>query len=88
VDSRSIATDFGVLAARVRSTHIHEQLRDRDSHLWPGTETNGRALIGTSSFRCCVPRHNRPPLLLEIEGEDGREARLSKDNSGYIRAVR
>src|SRR5947209_763591 len=32
----SVHQAFGVLQDRMRSTHVHDNKRDRDSHLWPG----------------------------------------------------
>ena len=35
----SVHQTFGVLEDRVRSTHVHDNKRDKDSHLWPGDGT-------------------------------------------------
>jgi len=58
---------FGVLQDRICSTHVHDNKRDRDAHLWPGQGTIewGQTM---QSLRA-APR--TPALLLEIEGEEG-----------------
>jgi len=65
----TVAKDFDVLKERIRSTHIHDNGRDRDAHLWPGEGSidwkEGMELLRTAP--------HVPALLLEIEGEDGRD---------------
>ena len=57
---------FGLLEDRIRSTHIHDNKRDRDSHLWPGE--------GTIDWDQTVQSLREAPkasaLLLEIEGAE------------------
>lgn len=65
----SVHQAFGVLEQRVRSTHIHDNRGDKDTHLWPGEgtidwEQTMQSLRG-------VPQS--PALLLEIEGEEGMD---------------
>jgi len=79
--SRSIAADFAILAARVRSSHIHDNCTDRDAHLWPGTETNGKGIDWNEFVPLLRNAPQRPPVLLEIEGEEGREVKLAEDMS-------
>src|SRR5215467_621837 len=35
----SVHQAFGVFEDRIRSTHVHDNKRDKDSHLWPGDGT-------------------------------------------------
>jgi sugar phosphate isomerase/epimerase len=57
---------FGVLEGRVRSTHIHDNRRDRDSHLWPGNGT----IDWSQTVQSLRAAQHAPALLLEVEGEE------------------
>lgn len=63
----SVHQAFGVLEDRIQSTHVHDNLRDHDSHLWPGEGTIdwGQTM---PSLRA-APRS--PAMLLEVEGGEG-----------------
>jgi sugar phosphate isomerase/epimerase len=63
----SVHQAFGVLEDRIRSTHVHDNKRDRDEHLWPG-EGNIDWNQTVQSLRSAP---QAPPLLLEIEGVEG-----------------
>lgn len=63
----SVHQAFGVLDERIRSTHVHDNHRDRDSHLWPG-EGNIDWDETMQAFRSAP---QRPALMLEIEGAEG-----------------
>lgn len=65
----SVHQAFGVLEDRVRSTHVHDNRGDRDSHLWPGEGTIN--WNDTVQALCSAPQ--APALLLEIEGEEGMD---------------
>ncbi|HWF02297.1 MAG TPA: sugar phosphate isomerase/epimerase family protein [Candidatus Angelobacter sp.] len=63
----SVHQAFSMLESRIRSTHIHDNMRDKDTHLWPGEgnidwEQTIQALRGAAKA---------PALLLEIEGAEG-----------------
>jgi len=61
-----VAQAFETLKDYVRSTHVHDNAKDRDSHLWPGSgsiDWKQAMVLLRSSL-------NKPPLLLEIEGEE------------------
>jgi sugar phosphate isomerase/epimerase len=77
--SRSVAADFNLLAGRVRSTHIHDNCADRDAHLWPGTDTNNKGIDWNEFIPLVRNAPQRPALVLEIEGEEGREVKLAED---------
>ena len=48
---------FSVLEDRIRSTHIHDNKRDKDSHLWPG---DGTIEWEQTMSRCGTRRALRP----------------------------
>ena len=57
---------FEILKKHIQSTHIHDNAKDRDSHLWPGKGTI--AWKPTMELLRSAPQ--TPPLLLEVEAED------------------
>ncbi|HZD93482.1 MAG TPA: TIM barrel protein [Candidatus Sulfotelmatobacter sp.] len=63
----SVHQAFGVLADRIRSTHIHDNKRDKDSHLWPGDGT----IEWEQTMQSLRSAPHAPAMLLEIEGEEG-----------------
>jgi sugar phosphate isomerase/epimerase len=65
----TVAKDFDVLKDYIRSTHIHDNGRDRDAHLWPG-EGNVDWDEGMDLLRTAP---HVPPLLMEIEGVEGKD---------------
>jgi len=58
---------FGVLADRIRSTHVHDNQGDRDSHLWPGEGT----IDWSQTMQSLASAPNAPAVLLEVEGGEG-----------------
>src|SRR5262252_5504761 len=57
---------FEILKPHIYSTHVHDNDKIKDSHLWPGKGTiNWKA---TMELLRAAPQ--APPLLLEIEGEE------------------
>ena len=63
----SVHQAFGVLEGRIRSTHIHDNRRDKDSHLWPGEGT----IEWNQTLQSLRAAPGAPALLLEIEGAEG-----------------
>lgn len=63
----SVHQAFGILGDRVRSTHVHDNKRDRDAHLWPGEGT----IDWNDTMQAIASAPQVPALLLELEGEDG-----------------
>lgn len=61
-----VAQAFETLKGYIHSTHIHDNQKDRDSHLWPGDGSIDWKQA-MELLRSCP---HKPPLLLEIEGED------------------
>ena len=62
-----VAASFAILKERIRSTHVHDNAKDRDSHLWPGEGSIDWA--EAMSLLRSAPQV--PPLLFEVEGEEG-----------------
>lgn len=59
---------FAKMKERIRSTHVHDNAGDRDSHLWPG-EGN---IDWKQTVELLRGAPQVPPLLLEIEGVEGQ----------------
>ena len=62
----SIPEAFEIMKSHIRSTHIHDNAKDRDSHLWPGAGTidwkEAMELLGSAP--------QTPPLLFELEADE------------------
>ena len=65
----SVPQAFEALKARIRSTHVHDNNQDRDSHLWPGDG----AIDWKETMELLRTAPHVPPLLLEIEGVEGEK---------------
>lgn len=63
-----IPVSFEKLKDRIRSTHVHDNAGDRDSHLWPG-EGN---IDWKATVELLRTAPQVPPLLLEIESVEGQ----------------
>jgi sugar phosphate isomerase/epimerase len=57
---------FETMKAHIRSTHVHDNSRDRDSHLWPG---NG-SIDWKQTMELLRSAPHTPPLLFEIEADE------------------
>jgi sugar phosphate isomerase/epimerase len=62
----SVHQAFGVLEDRIRSTHLHDNRRDKDSHLWPGEGT----IDWEQTMQALRAAPHAPAMLLEIEGDE------------------
>jgi len=65
----SVHQAFRVLEDRIRSTHVHDNHRDRDAHLWPGQGN----IDWNETMQALRSAPQVPALLLEIEGEEGAD---------------
>lgn len=65
----SVHQAFGVVEDRIRSTHVHDNHRDKDSHLWPGDGT----IEWGETMHALRAAPQVPALLMEIEGEEGMD---------------
>ncbi len=63
----SVPQAFEVLKDRVRSTHVHDNDKDHDSHLWPGEGS----IDWKETMELLRTAPHAPPVLLEIEGVEG-----------------
>jgi sugar phosphate isomerase/epimerase len=57
---------FETVKALIHSTHVHDNVKDRDSHLWPG---NG-SVDWKQAMELLRSAPHTPPLLREIEGDE------------------
>jgi sugar phosphate isomerase/epimerase len=62
----SVSEAFQILRGLVCSTHVHDNKKDRDSHLWPGEGT----IDWKQAMELLRTTPQRPALLLELEGDE------------------
>lgn len=62
----SVEEAFQILKDHICSTHVHDNNRKKDSHLWPGKGN----IDWTKTMELLRSAPQVPPLLLEIEGEE------------------
>jgi sugar phosphate isomerase/epimerase len=62
----NVAEAFEIVKPHVRSTHVHDNAKDKDSHLWPGEGT----INWKEAMELLRSAPNTPPLLLEIESDE------------------
>ncbi len=65
----SVHQAFGVLEDRIRSTHVHDNHRDKDAHLWPGDGT----IDWNETMQALRNAPQVPALLMELEGQEGMD---------------
>jgi sugar phosphate isomerase/epimerase len=65
----SVPQAFEVLKDRIRSTHVHDNHKEHDDHLWPG---NGN-IDWKETMELLRTAPQVPPVLLEIEGVEGEK---------------
>ena len=63
--AEGVAETFAKLKEQIRSTHVHDNQHDRDSHLWPGDGS----IAWKEAMAMLRSAPQAPPLLLEIDGE-------------------
>jgi sugar phosphate isomerase/epimerase len=61
-----VAQEFETLKQYIHSTHVHDNNKDRDAHLWPG---NG-SIDWRQAMELLKSAPQTPPLLLEIEEDE------------------
>ena len=69
----SVSEGFEILRNYIRSTHVHDNNKDKDSHLWPGQGT----INWKEAMELLRSAPQTPPLLLEL-GEDEKGNPLEK----------
>jgi sugar phosphate isomerase/epimerase len=80
----SVHQAFGVLETRICSTHVHDNKRDRDAHLWPGEGT----IDWNQTMTSLRAAPNQPAILLEVEGDEGVDvAKKMAENYAKLEAA-
>ncbi len=62
----SVREGFEILRKYIRSTHVHDNGKDKDSHLWPGQGT----IDWKEAMELLRAVPEVPPLLLELEEDE------------------
>jgi len=62
----SVREAFEILRNHICSTHIHDNKKDKDSHLWPGDGT----VDWKETMELLRSAPQTPALLLELEGDE------------------
>jgi sugar phosphate isomerase/epimerase len=62
----SVRPAFEALRTYIRSTHVHDNAKDKDTHLWPGQGT----IDWKEAMELLRSAPQMPPLLLEIESDE------------------
>jgi sugar phosphate isomerase/epimerase len=62
----NVAEAFEILKDHIRSTHLHDNAKDKDSHLWPGKGS----INWTEAMQMLRSAPHTPPMLLEIEADE------------------
>jgi sugar phosphate isomerase/epimerase len=62
----SVSEAFEVVRQHVCSTHIHDNAKDRDSHLWPGQGN----IDWKEAMELLRTAPQTPPLMLELETDE------------------
>jgi len=62
----SVNEAFEIVRKHVASTHIHDNHKDKDSHLWPGQGT----IDWKAAMELLRSAPKTPPVLLELEGDE------------------
>jgi sugar phosphate isomerase/epimerase len=65
----SVHQAFGILEDRIRSSHVHDNHRDRDAHLWPGEGS----IDWSYAMQSLSAAPQVPAMVLEIEGVEGQD---------------
>jgi len=69
----SVSEGFEILRSYIRSTHVHDNDKNKDSHLWPGQGT----INWKEAVELLRAAPQTPPLLLEI-GDDEKGNALER----------
>jgi sugar phosphate isomerase/epimerase len=62
----SVREAFEIVCPRICSTHVHDNAKDRDSHLWPGKGT----IDWKEAMELLRTAPQTPALMLELEGDE------------------
>jgi sugar phosphate isomerase/epimerase len=61
-----VGESFAILKDHIRSTHVHDNAGDRDSHLWPGDGS----IDWPAAMELLRSAPHTPPVLLEMEADE------------------
>jgi sugar phosphate isomerase/epimerase len=61
----SVEESFSLMKKHIRTTHLHDNNKDRDAHLWPGDGS----INWTQALELLRTAPHVPPLMLEIDGD-------------------
>src|SRR5579863_7853650 len=62
----SVREGFEILRNHINSTHVHDNAKEKDSHLWPGDGT----IDWKEAMELLHSAPQTPALLLELEGDE------------------
>ena len=62
----SVEEAFEILRNYIQSTHVHDNAKDKDSHLWPGQGT----IDWKEAMQLLRSAPKTPPLMLELESDE------------------
>src|SRR5229473_2463486 len=62
----NVSEAYEILKGYVHSTHVHDNAKDRDSHLWPGAGS----IDWKEATELLRSAPHTPPLLLEVEADE------------------
>jgi sugar phosphate isomerase/epimerase len=62
----SVSEAFEILRGQISSTHVHDNVKDKDSHLWPGQGS----IDWKQAMELLRTAPETPALLLELEGDE------------------
>jgi len=62
----SVREAFETLRSHIRSTHVHDNAKDKDSHLWPGQGS----IDWKEAMELLRSASQTPPVLLELETDE------------------
>jgi sugar phosphate isomerase/epimerase len=65
-----VPAGFAVLKDHICSTHVHDNNKDKDSHLWPGKGS----IDWKQTMELLRSAPQKPPLMLEIDGVEDTSA--------------
>jgi sugar phosphate isomerase/epimerase len=65
----SVTEAFEILKPYIRSTHVHDNNKEKDEHLFPGEGT----IDWNEAMSLLREAPHVPPVLLEIDGENRKD---------------
>ena len=62
----NVSEAFEILKNHIQSTHVHDNKKDKDTHLWPGAGS----IDWKQAMELLRSAPHTPPLLLEVEADE------------------